>query len=132
MLFDVLHLLDGRAVRLLPYRHRRELPAELALEGPAWRTPRQFVGEGKALIQATAEQGLEGIDALAAHELASRGRRTSVRWAAPVVEVDADIHGPVTGAVRDAVLRSISFPGAPSQHGGTSAAAAFDERTPAD
>lgn len=199
MLFDILHL-DGRAVRELPYGRRRELLSELELEGSAWRTPRQFVGEGEALLELTAEQGLEGVvakrldspyrpgrrssawvkqkhrrrelflvtgwrerdralpefllarraangslraagsaslglsaaqraellDALVAHELPSRRRRGSVRWAAPVVEVDADIHGPLVGAVRDAVLRSVSFRGAASQHDDTTAAAAFD------
>jgi bifunctional non-homologous end joining protein LigD len=60
VLFDVLHL-AGRAVRELPYARRRELLAELALDGPAWRTPRHFVGEGAALLAATAEQGLESV-----------------------------------------------------------------------
>ena len=204
MLFDILRL-DGRAVRELPYRRRRELLSELELEGSACRTPRQFVGEGEALVELTGEQGLEGVverldspympgrrssawvkqkhrrgerfvvtgwrerdralpefllarraangslrpagsaslglsaaqraellDALVAHELPSRRRRTSVRWAAPVVEVDADLHGPISGAVRDAVLRSVSFPGAPPQHDDMSGAAAFDERTATD
>ena len=36
--FDVLHL-DGRSTRALPYRERRALLEELALDGPAWRTP---------------------------------------------------------------------------------------------
>jgi hypothetical protein len=37
-IFDVLHL-DGCSTRQLPYRERRALLDELALEGPAWRTP---------------------------------------------------------------------------------------------
>ena len=60
IVFDLLHL-DGRAVRELPYGRRRELLAELQLDGPAWRAPRHFVGEGEALLAATAEQGLEGV-----------------------------------------------------------------------
>jgi bifunctional non-homologous end joining protein LigD len=60
MVFDVLHL-DGRAVRELPYAGRRELLAELALDGPAWRTPGHFLGRGADLATATAAQGLEGI-----------------------------------------------------------------------
>ena len=37
------------------------MPAELALDRPAWRTPRQFVGEDEALLKMTNEQGLEGV-----------------------------------------------------------------------
>ncbi len=59
MVFDVLHL-DGRAVRQLPYRERRELLAEFALDAPAWSTPRTF-DDGPALARVVAEQQLEGI-----------------------------------------------------------------------
>ena len=45
----------------LPYAARRELLASLELEGPAWRTPRHFVGQAEHLLAATAEQGLEGV-----------------------------------------------------------------------
>ena len=72
----VLHL-DGRAVRELPYRRRRELLGELALDGPAWRTPRQFVGEGEALLRVTAEQGLEGVVAKRLDAPYTPGRRSS-------------------------------------------------------
>ena len=60
MIFDALHL-DGRATRHLPYAARRELLASLKLEGPAWRTPRHFVGQAEHLLAATAEQDLEGV-----------------------------------------------------------------------
>jgi bifunctional non-homologous end joining protein LigD len=60
IVFDLLHL-DGRAVRNLPYWRRRELLAALELVSPVCRTPRHFVGEGEALLVATAEQGLEGV-----------------------------------------------------------------------
>jgi bifunctional non-homologous end joining protein LigD len=36
--FDVIHL-DGQSTRPLPYSERRALLEELALDGPAWRTP---------------------------------------------------------------------------------------------
>ena len=182
ILFDVLHL-DGRAVRELPYRRRRELPGELALDGPAWRTPRQFVGESEALLRVTAEQGLQGVvakrldapytpgrrgsawvkhkhrrrelfvvtgwreragvlpefllarraadgslrpagsvslgldadrralllSALTERELPSR-RRGAARLAVPEIELLADVHGPVDGPVRDAVLRDVRMP----------------------
>jgi bifunctional non-homologous end joining protein LigD len=58
--FDVLHL-DGRAVRGLSYAARREVLAELSLDGPSWRSPRHFVGQGEQLLAATAELGLEGV-----------------------------------------------------------------------
>ena len=183
MVFDVLHL-DGVAVRMLPYARRRELLAELELDGPAWSVPQHFIDVGDALLSATAEQGLEGVVAkrldaryaegrrsptwvkqkhrrrerflvtgwtehsgampefflarqdcrgqlvpagsaslgldadrralllatLAANERPRRRRRKSLRWAAPVVEVVADFHGPVDGFVRDAVLREVTLP----------------------
>lgn len=78
-LFDVLHL-DGRSTRDLPYRDRRTLLDELALDGPAWRTPAGFVAEDSAaFVQRVAELGLEGV---VAKRLGSRylpGRR-SAAW----------------------------------------------------
>jgi bifunctional non-homologous end joining protein LigD len=76
IVFDVLHL-DGRAVRDLPYSVRRELLEELALDGPAWRTPRHFRGrEGEALHAATADQGLEGVVAKRLDAPYTPGRRS--------------------------------------------------------
>jgi bifunctional non-homologous end joining protein LigD len=180
VVFDVLHL-TGRAVRELLYAQRRELLAELALAGPAWQTPQHFIGQGEALLAATAEQGLEGVvakrldgryaegrrsrawvkqkhrrrerllvtgwreridelpefllarraadgglrpagsaslgldpprrtrllEALEQHETAPRRPGRSVHWAAPVVEVIVDHHGPTDGPARDPVLREI-------------------------
>ena len=183
VVFDLLHC-AGHAIRELPYARRRELLAELALGGPTWQTPRHFVGEGEALLAATAEQGLEGVvakrldaryaegrrsgawvkqkhrrrermivtgwrargdelpefllarhgadgglrpagsaslgldptrralllAALEQHELGPRRRGGRVRWAAPVIEVIVDLHGPPDGPARDAILREISLP----------------------
>jgi bifunctional non-homologous end joining protein LigD len=59
--FDLLHL-DGSSTRQLPYERRRELLLDLALDdGPAWRTPRHFVGESERVLAATREHGLEGV-----------------------------------------------------------------------
>ena len=58
--FDLLHL-DGRSLLDLPYEERRAQLDALALEGPAWRTPRSQRGGGRALLAATREHGLEGI-----------------------------------------------------------------------
>jgi bifunctional non-homologous end joining protein LigD len=43
-LFDVLHV-DGSSTRALPYTERRALLHELALDGPAWRTPAHVVAD---------------------------------------------------------------------------------------
>jgi bifunctional non-homologous end joining protein LigD len=80
IVFDVLHL-DGRAVGELPYCERRELLEELALDGPAWCTPRHILGggEGEALIGATAAHGLEGVVAKRLDAAYMAGRR-STAW----------------------------------------------------
>jgi len=74
--FDLLHL-DGRPLLDEPYRTRRALLEELALQGPRWQTPPSFTGETGADVQAVSRQhGLEGI---VAKRLASRyepGKRT--------------------------------------------------------
>jgi bifunctional non-homologous end joining protein LigD len=76
MAFDLLHL-DGRAVRHLPYWRRRALLAELELDAPVCRTPRHFVGEGEALLAATAQQGLEGVVAKRLDAPYAEGRRSN-------------------------------------------------------
>jgi len=58
--FDLLHL-DGSPTLGLPYATRRELLDEFELEGPAWHTPRNFVGQTDAVLASTLERGLEGV-----------------------------------------------------------------------
>jgi ATP dependent DNA ligase domain len=58
--FDLLHL-DRRSTLDLPYTARRELLQQLGLEGPAWRTPRNFVGQAEAVLAATEKRRLEGV-----------------------------------------------------------------------
>src|SRR3954470_11747727 len=58
--FDVLWL-DGHSLMDLPYSERRERLEELELDGDNWRTPPSYTGDGKALLAATEQQGLEGI-----------------------------------------------------------------------
>jgi bifunctional non-homologous end joining protein LigD len=60
VIFDLLYL-DGHSTLSLSYEERRELLERLELEGPAWRTPAYHRGEGKALLAATRDLGLEGI-----------------------------------------------------------------------
>jgi bifunctional non-homologous end joining protein LigD len=59
--FDLLHL-DGNSTRVLPYGERRSLLEELALDGPAWRTPASVVVERHEDFVARVEDlGLEGV-----------------------------------------------------------------------
>ena len=60
VIFDLLYL-DGHTTISLSYEERRELLEALELEGPAWRTPAYHRGEGKALLAATRELGIEGV-----------------------------------------------------------------------
>jgi bifunctional non-homologous end joining protein LigD len=60
ILFDALYL-DGRLTLDRPYTERRDALESLELEGDHWRTPAYHRGDGRALLQASAEQGLEGI-----------------------------------------------------------------------
>jgi bifunctional non-homologous end joining protein LigD len=60
MVFDLLWL-DGHSLMALPYTQRRELLAALQLNGERWQTPEHVIGEGRALLAASAAQGLEGI-----------------------------------------------------------------------
>lgn len=76
VIFDLLYL-DGHSLMDLPYEERRARLEALELNGAAWQTPRNHVGDGKALLSATAERGLEGV---VAKRLASKyepGRRTA-------------------------------------------------------
>jgi bifunctional non-homologous end joining protein LigD len=74
-IFDVLYL-DGRDLAELPYEERRERLEGLGLEGPAWRVPAAHVGEGSALLEASAAQGLEGVVAKRLGSRYEAGRRT--------------------------------------------------------
>ena len=75
MVFDLLFL-DGHPTMALPYRDRRELLGELDLSGPHWQTPAYHAGDGAALLQATREQGLEGVIAKRLDSPYEPGRRS--------------------------------------------------------
>src|SRR4051794_3135296 len=60
VVFDLLYL-DGESLLRLPYTERRARLEELDLNGRSWRTPAYHAGEGAALLDATATQGLEGV-----------------------------------------------------------------------
>lgn len=58
--FDILEL-AGVDTTGLPYEDRRRLLATAFEPGPNWQVPAHRVGDGAALLAATAAQGLEGI-----------------------------------------------------------------------
>jgi bifunctional non-homologous end joining protein LigD len=60
VVFDLLWL-DGHSLMQLPYGERRDRLRELALTGTNWQTPEHVLGDGEALLAASAQQGLEGI-----------------------------------------------------------------------
>jgi bifunctional non-homologous end joining protein LigD len=59
-LFDVLSI-DGTDTIGLPYEDRRRLLEGLIEPGDNWLVPSSRVGDGEALLEATREQGLEGV-----------------------------------------------------------------------
>ena len=73
--FDVLHF-NGCSTRARPYRERRALLAELALDGPAWRTPASMVVErSEDFVACVEELGLEGVVAKRLGSTYRPGRR---------------------------------------------------------
>nr|MDQ4041824.1 hypothetical protein [Actinomycetota bacterium] len=60
VVFDLLYL-EGRSLMALPYAQRRARLEALELGGPAWQVPAYAREHGQALLDATLEQGLEGI-----------------------------------------------------------------------
>ncbi|WP_199431463.1 non-homologous end-joining DNA ligase [Qaidamihabitans albus] len=76
LIFDLLHL-DGRSCLSLPYHRRRELLEALELSGRHWQLSPCFPGEGAAVVEAAAEQELEGVIAKRAAAPYSPGRRTT-------------------------------------------------------
>jgi len=78
VIFDVLYL-EGRGTMALPYEQRRALLEAAELSGAAWRVPPYHRGEGKPMLEASAEQGLEGIVAKRLASLYEPGRR-STSW----------------------------------------------------
>jgi bifunctional non-homologous end joining protein LigD len=74
-IFDVLYL-DGHSLMALPYEERRARLDALELGGPAWRAPANHRGRGRALLDATEAQGLEGVVAKRLDSRYEPGRRT--------------------------------------------------------
>ncbi|HSZ05401.1 MAG TPA: DNA ligase D [Solirubrobacteraceae bacterium] len=76
VIFDLLWL-DGHSLMREPYSRRRARLAALALNGASWQTPEHLVGEGRALLAASADQGLEGIVAKRLDSTYQPGQRTT-------------------------------------------------------
>ena len=74
--FDLLWL-EGHSTLTLPYTDRRRLLAELDLNGPNWRAPAHREGDGRALLEASQAQGLEGVVAKRLDSPYEPGRRSS-------------------------------------------------------
>ena len=60
VIFDLLYL-DGVVMLDLPYEERRERLDQLGLSGPRWQTPPSFRAAGEDVLDASKDQGLEGI-----------------------------------------------------------------------
>jgi bifunctional non-homologous end joining protein LigD len=74
-LFDVLSIDDHDTIAL-PYEDRRKLLAELVDAGANWLVPAHRVGDGRALLEATEAQELEGIMAKRLGSTYKPGTRT--------------------------------------------------------
>jgi bifunctional non-homologous end joining protein LigD len=74
-IFDLLYL-DGHTLMDRPYTERRRALESLSLSGPGWRVPAAHPGDGTRLLQATREQGLEGIVAKRLSSSYEPGRRS--------------------------------------------------------
>jgi bifunctional non-homologous end joining protein LigD len=72
--FDLLWL-DGHSLMGKPYLERRARLAALHLAGENWQTPDHVVGHGRAVLRASAAQGLEGIVAKRLDSTYQPGRR---------------------------------------------------------
>jgi bifunctional non-homologous end joining protein LigD len=59
IVFDLLHL-DGNDLLELPWRQRRDVLTQVLSDGPRWQVPPSY-DDGRLLMAATKEQGLEGI-----------------------------------------------------------------------
>jgi bifunctional non-homologous end joining protein LigD len=75
LIFDLLHL-DGRNLFDLPYTQRRKLLEGLELDGDSWQIPPAFTGDGAHAVEASKQQGLEGIMAKRSGSRYLPGRRS--------------------------------------------------------
>jgi bifunctional non-homologous end joining protein LigD len=75
VVFDLLYL-DGEDLMGEPYERRRELLEGLELSGESWQTPGHSVGHARELLEASKEQGLEGVMLKRIDSVYTPGKRT--------------------------------------------------------
>jgi bifunctional non-homologous end joining protein LigD len=75
VIFDLLYL-DGQDRTCEPYSRRRELLEGLELSGQSWQTPGYSVGHAEELLEASKEQGLEGVMLKRVDSIYCPGKRT--------------------------------------------------------
>ena len=75
VVFDLLYL-DGRSLLDAPYQERRRKLDALGLGGQSWQVPAYQRGEGRAFLEASRAQGLEGIVAKRLDSTYQPGRRS--------------------------------------------------------
>lgn len=76
--FDVLRIGDHDTIEL-PYEDRRRLLDQLVEPGDHWSVPGHRIGDGQALLDATEQQGLEGVMAKRLGSIYVPGKR-SANW----------------------------------------------------
>lgn len=75
LVFDLLHC-EGRSLMNRTYDERREALDQLDLQGDHWQVPAAFHADGQAVVEATREQGLEGVVAKRRDSTYFPGRRS--------------------------------------------------------
>lgn len=75
VIFDLLYL-DGRSLLDEPYEERRGALEDLGLDGEHWNVPEFHKGAGSSLLDATREQGIEGVIAKRLDSPYRPGRRS--------------------------------------------------------
>jgi len=75
LLFDVMHA-EGRSLLDEPYTARRDRLEQMKLDGPHWSVSPRFPGPGHDILEASKEQGLEGVVAKRDDSTYLPGRRS--------------------------------------------------------
>ncbi|NED96925.1 DNA ligase D [Phytoactinopolyspora alkaliphila] len=75
VIFDLMYV-DGRSLLRAGYEERRRELEALDLGGASWQVPGYHREDGRALLEATREQGIEGVIAKRLNSVYQPGRRT--------------------------------------------------------
>lgn len=104
-IFDVLSI-GGTDTVDLPYLDRRRLLDTLVEPGPNWLVPAHRLGDGEALLEATAAEGLEGVIAKRVESTYQAGSR-SKDWIKVKNRVTVEL--PICGYTEGTGNRSTTF-----------------------